>query len=89
MSRELIVFTSLTCAPCKQLKPELERLQQQRGFSMRIVQMTPATSSLFDKYGVRAVPTVVCRDGGSEIGRFVGAMTPTAVECKLAEWGLW
>lgn len=88
MSKELIVFTSATCAPCKQLKPELEFQQQQRGFAMRIVEMTFENKDEFAKYGVRGVPTVVCRDGEEEIGRFIGAMTPTAVGNYLDTWGL-
>ena len=60
MSNELIVFTSPTCAPCKQLKPDLEALQAEFGFPMRYVSMEPANAQEFMKFGVRTVPTVVC-----------------------------
>lgn len=88
MSKELIVFTSATCAPCKQLKPELEFQQRQRGFTMRVVEMTIVNQGEFIKYGVRGVPTVVCHENGQEIGRFVGAMTSAEVASHLDAWGL-
>ena len=88
MSKEVIVFTSPTCAPCKQLKPELEFQSQHRGFAMRVVEMKFENQAEFAKYEVRSVPTVVCHDGEQEIGRFIGGMTTTAIEAKLAEWGL-
>ena len=86
--KEVIVFSSPTCAPCKQIKPELEFQSKHRGFAMRVVEMTFANQAEFAKYEVRSVPTVICHDGEQEIGRFIGAMTATAVEVKLAEWGL-
>lgn len=86
--KEVIVFASPTCAPCKQLKPELEFQSKHRGFPMRVVEMKFENQAEFAKYEVRSVPTVVCHDGDQEIGRFIGGMTTTAIEAKLAEWGL-
>lgn len=86
--KEVIVFTSATCAPCKQLKPDLEALQAEHGFSMRYVEMSHENAQEFMKFGVRSVPTTVCHDGVSEVGRFIGAQTPTAVLSQLQEWGV-
>ena len=88
MSKEVIFFSGQTCAPCKQLKPEMEFQAQHRGFAMRIVDMCHENKDEFLKYGVRSVPTVVCHDGENEIGRFVGAQTSIGVEASLAAWGL-
>lgn len=88
MSKEVIVFSSPTCAPCKQIKPELEFQAGHRGFPLRFVEMKFENQAEFAKYEVRSVPTVVCHDGEQEIGRFIGGMTTTAIEAKLAEWGL-
>lgn len=88
MSKEVIVFSSTTCAPCKQIKPELEFQAQHRGFPVRFVEMAIANQAEFAKYEVRSVPTVICHDGDQEIGRFIGGLGATAIEAKLAEWGL-
>lgn len=86
--KEVIVFGSPTCAPCRQLKPEMEFQSQHRSFPLRVVEMSFENQAEFMKYGVRAVPTVVCHDGEQEIGRFIGGMTATAIEAQLQEWGL-
>lgn len=88
MPKTVIVFTSPTCAPCRQLKPELQFQSEQRGFTLRQVELSPATQAEFAQYGVRAVPVTVLHDGSQELDRFIGAMTPSAIEAKLVEWGL-
>lgn len=86
--KEIIVFTSATCAPCKQLKPDMEALQQEHGFPMRYVEMSHDNAPEFMKFGVRTVPTTVCHDGDAELGRFIGAQTPTAILSQLQTWGV-
>lgn len=86
--KEVILFSGATCAPCKQIKPELEFQSQQRGFPLRVVEMKAENATVFAQYGVRSVPTVVCHDGEVEIGRFIGAQTAAAIEAKLNGWGL-
>lgn len=87
MSKEVIIFTGATCAPCKVVKPELEFQAAQRGFPLRVVEMKAENAAVFSQYGVRSVPTVVCHDGETEIGRFIGAQTANAIEARLIEWG--
>lgn len=91
--KEVIVFTSPTCAPCKQLKPVLEDLSAQKGFSLRYVEMKPSNQAEFMTHEVRSVPTVVCVEiddehNQTELGRFIGGMTYNAVETQLAMWGI-
>jgi thioredoxin-like negative regulator of GroEL len=88
MSKFVRIFTSPTCAPCRQLKPELEFQAQQRGFTLDKVELAVATQDVFAKFGVRAVPVTMLMDGETEVDRFVGPLTPSGVEAKLAEWGL-
>jgi len=88
MSKEVIAFVSETCAPCRQLKPEMEFQAEHRNFTLRMIEMSFENAPEFARYGVRIVPTVVCCDNDEEIGRFVGGMTTTAIEGKLGEWGL-
>lgn len=86
--KEVVIFTSPSCAPCKQMKPVLESLAQERGFPVRQIEMSIGNQAMFVKYGVRTVPTVVCQDGEEEIGRFTGGKTPAALEEQLAAWGV-
>lgn len=86
--KKLIVFSSKTCAPCRQLKPALEEQAQARGFAMTVVDMSLDNQSVFAEHNVRTVPTVVCVDGETEVGRFSGFISLTALEERLSAWGL-
>jgi thioredoxin-like negative regulator of GroEL len=84
--REVVAYTSPTCAPCRQLKPELQFQSQQRGFKLTVLELGSATAGDFAAAGVRAVPVTVLLEDGQEVDRFSGGMTPTAIESKLVEW---
>lgn len=88
MPKTVRVFTSPTCAPCRQLKPELEFQASQRGFTLDKVELSPATQEEFAKFGIRAVPVTVLMDGEVEVSRFIGPLTASGISAKLDEWGL-
>lgn len=84
---EILMFTSSTCAPCQNLKPDLLRMQDWHKFRLRLIEASPETRDEFARYDVRSVPTVVCvNDDGSEKGRFAGGFTG-ALEAQLKRWG--
>ena len=88
MPNKVICFGSKTCAPCKQLKPELEFQATRFGFELEHVEMSLENQAIFGKYNVRSVPTVVCVDKSEqEVGRFIGGQTPSAIEAAIVEWG--
>lgn len=88
MSKEIVIYTSPTCGPCKQLKPALEAQAASRGFPLRIVEASFETQEEFITAGVRVVPTVIVLADGKEAGRFTGARTPAQLEEQLVNWGL-
>lgn len=88
MPKTVRVFTSPTCAPCRQLKPELEFQAQNRGFELIKVELGPDTQQEFAKFGVRAVPVTILMDGDKELDRFIGPMSPSGIEARLNEWRL-
>lgn len=88
MPKTVRIFTSATCAPCKQLKPELEFQAQHRGFELIKTELSPETQAEFAKFGIRAVPVTVLLDGDVEVDRFIGPMTASGIEAKLNEWGV-
>lgn len=90
MTKKVVVFTSATCGPCKRLKPELQAQALDRGFNLEIVELATDGSNRdkFREAGVTGVPVTVLMDGNKELDRFVGGMTPTAIEQRLGEWGL-
>lgn len=85
---EILMFTSPTCGPCQNLKPDVLRLQEWHKFRLRLVEASAETRAEFERYGVRSVPVIVClNDDGTEKGRFAGGFT-SALEAQLKRWGV-
>lgn len=86
---KVVVFTSPTCGPCKNLKPELIAQAQLRGFELEIVELADDTRPRFVQHGIRAVPvTMLVDEQGKEIDRVPGQLSAASVEAKLVSWGL-
>ncbi|MEX0978380.1 MAG: thioredoxin family protein [Pirellulales bacterium] len=71
---EVLFFNATWCGPCRQMKPIVSRMRRQ-GFRMRDVDVD-RHRKLAEKYSVRAVPTFVFLENGSEVNRFSGGTTP-------------
>lgn len=85
---QVIIFTSKTCGPCKVVKPLLMGAAITHGFACSEVEAGPATQQTFFENGVRQVPTVIVRNGDSEVARFTGAATAQMIEAFLKEHGV-
>ena len=69
------MFTSPTCAPCKMVKPTLDRLVEERGYSVQSVDIFKFPD-VADGFSVMSTPTFIMFDEmGTEMRRVVGAMT--------------
>ena len=71
---EVLFFNATWCGPCRQMKPIVSNMRRQ-GFHMRDVDVD-RHRELAEKYSVRAVPTFVFLENGSEVNRFSGGTTP-------------
>jgi thioredoxin-like negative regulator of GroEL len=71
---EVLFFNATWCGPCRQMKPIVTNLRRQ-GYHMRDVDVD-RNRALAEKYGIRAVPTFVFLENGSEVNRFSGGTTP-------------
>ena len=61
-----LLFTSPTCAPCKQMKMDLAAI----GIDAEITPVDvsrPENADLLSTYGVRSVPTIIFLDDDEEI----------------------
>lgn len=84
-NKRLVLFSSKTCAPCKAIKPELERLQQERGFQLDVLVLEEDPAP-FSKYQVRSVPTLALFDGDEELARILGAKSRLELISVITRW---
>lgn len=89
MTTKLLVFTSPSCAPCRQLKPNLQKLQEEHGFEATYYELSDDTRAVFSVHGVRQVPFVIGVDeAGGRKGAFFGAQAAPILEKHLRDWGV-
>lgn len=63
------------CGPCRAVAPALAKLSVERAGSLRVVKVNvDQEPQLSARLGVQGIPTMVLFDGGTEVGRQVGAM---------------
>jgi thioredoxin 1 len=84
-TKRLVLFSSKTCAPCKAMKPELERLQQERGFQLDILVLEDDAKP-FQKYQVRSVPTLALMEGEEELARIIGGKSRLELISVISRW---
>ena len=68
----LIKFGATWCAPCRAVKPVLEKVESSTGVTIVDIDIDE-NSELAEQFGVRSVPTVFAIKNGQPVGMIVGA----------------
>jgi len=69
MQKQILMFTSRTCQPCKQAKIALkEHIEKD---AIKVIEVSDSQKD-FDKYKVKSVPTFVFLTKGEETDRVIG-----------------
>lgn len=76
------MISSPTCGPCKALEPRLIEVVDKLGVACSIYKVSGPTDELVMKYNIRAVPTVLLREGDTVLNHFTGLKTVEQIE----EW---
>jgi thioredoxin 1 len=81
----MVDFWADWCAPCHAMAPVLEDLAANSGGRMILAKVNvDENPGLADRYGIRAVPTVLLFRGGEVLERITGAV-PRAVLQKILD----
>lgn len=82
----LIDFWAEWCAPCRQLKPVLEKVVAEYGGRVLLAKVdTDKEAQVAALFGVRSLPTVVLLKDGQPVDGFMGAQPEGAVREFLAQ----
>lgn len=85
----LIDFWAGWCAPCRQLKPVLEKLADEYAGAFRLVKIdTDQEMALASMFGIRSLPTVVLMKDGQPLDGFMGAQPERYVREFLERHGV-
>ncbi len=79
----LVKFTGAWCAPCRALQPTLEKLVHERDEVTVLSVDVDTQQAVANRFGVRAVPTLIAFRQGRPIGQLVGNASRTAIDKLL------
>ena len=83
----LVDFWAAWCGPCRQLKPILQEIAQEKGDKLTIVEMdadaNPATPA---KYRVTGLPTMILFNAGDQVRSMVGVRPKSAILNEISEF---
>jgi thioredoxin 1 len=71
----LLDFWATWCAPCKALKPTLEKFSEENTDVTVVAADVDQTREFVDHFGVSAVPTLILVKNGEEVKRITGNQT--------------
>ena len=80
----LVDFTAEWCGPCKMMAPELKKLVEMHGDSLRVIKVdidkNPAAANA---YQVQSVPTLMLFRKGQQLWRQSGAMSASQISAMV------
>ena len=80
----LVDFWAAWCAPCRALVPKVEAVADRHAGDMRVMKIDVDQNPLIaQRYGVRAIPTLILFNQGQEVARLVGAASEAEIELRL------
>lgn len=80
----IVKFTGTWCPPCKLLQPTLESIVRDRAELLVLSVNVDDEQNLAQRYGVRAIPTMISFRNGKPSGQLVGNQSRTTIEKMLA-----
>ena len=82
----LVDFFAEWCGPCKMMAPELKKLVDMRGDSIRVIKVdVDRNPEAATNFGVQGVPTLILFRKGQQLWRQSGAMSAVQLDRIIRE----
>ena len=82
----LVLFSAEFCGPCKALKPNLEKIEEELHESYKFVKIDISEDEENSKkFGIRNIPTVVLIEDKKEKARFIGTRSTKQIKEFIEE----
>lgn len=80
----LVDFWAEWCGPCRALAPTVEAVAQSWSDRAHVVKLNvDANPAITERYGVRAIPTLILFKNGEEVERLLGAVSKTEIARRV------
>ena len=80
----LVDFTAEWCGPCKMMAPELKKLVDMHGDSLRVIKVDiDKNAAAANAYQVQSVPTLILFRKGQQLWRQSGAMSASQISAMV------
>ena len=80
----LVDFWAEWCGPCRALAPTMEAVASEWQDRARVVKLNVDENPVItERYGIRAIPTLILFKGGAEAERMLGAVSKTEITRKI------
>lgn len=86
-NKKIYVFTSVTCSPCRTLKPLITDYAKLNDVPLTIFDMD-ANREEFLAHNVRGVPTILVMENDKEVDRVIGHQTYSSIDQLFKKWNL-
>ncbi len=80
----VVDFWAPWCGPCRMVAPELEKLADAHGGTIKVVKVdVDANGAVASRYGIQGIPTIALFRDGRAVAQSVGAKPRAAIEADL------
>ncbi|MBN2072857.1 MAG: thioredoxin [Actinobacteria bacterium] len=83
----LVDFWAVWCAPCRMITPELEKLNVEKGGSLKIAKLNVDESrETAIRYGISSIPTLLLFKDGQIVKKLIGAMSKDRILNEISQF---